>query len=204
MYRHSTTEWSGSAPVAAKGSLRAVAASSNETRCFLRFELAFCLSHSSVMLALYHDADLGACRVKPGTPARFVVTCTQDPGPSGQCPQRIGQDGFHHPSLHDPIVPVMAGSSSRLPAIALHCARAEQDAPPPSSSLRLPSLRAACRLCAASCGFTIARLPGRGQARPSTSAAGCLAAFLGCRTVRNRNGFRRDLLRRGGLTRMQV
>ena len=49
IYRHSPIEWSGSTPVAAIGPVIAVAASSNDTLCFLRFERAFLGSHSNFM-----------------------------------------------------------------------------------------------------------------------------------------------------------
>jgi hypothetical protein len=50
-YRSSLAEWSGSKPVAAMGSLKAVVASSNETLCFRRFSRAFLRSHLKFMPA---------------------------------------------------------------------------------------------------------------------------------------------------------
>ena len=46
MNRRSPTEWSGSGTVIESGSKKAVAASSNETRCLRTFSAAFSLSHS--------------------------------------------------------------------------------------------------------------------------------------------------------------
>lgn len=46
MNRRSPTEWSGSGTVIESGSKKAVAASSNETRCLRTFSAAFSLSHT--------------------------------------------------------------------------------------------------------------------------------------------------------------
>ena len=134
MYRDSAAEWSGSEPVAAKGSLKAVAASSNETRCFRRFERAFRGSHSSIMLASCHDANPSPGRAKAKTLARSVMTCPQDHRPEQnlrapvQSAQGTGQGGFHQLRFHKTIVPVIAVSSSRRRATARFCPRAGRPA----------------------------------------------------------------------------
>ena len=55
----SVIEWSGSALVADMGSLKAVTASSKETPCFLRFDVAFLGSHLN-FIPIYHERNARA------------------------------------------------------------------------------------------------------------------------------------------------
>lgn len=68
--RLSSSEWSGSAPVADKGSKNTLAASSKETPCFRRFPAAFSAFHSKRNCLQYirHGIEGGRIEESPGEP----------------------------------------------------------------------------------------------------------------------------------------
>lgn len=71
----SSSEWSGSGIVAENGSPKTVAASSNETPCFFRFEEALFLSHSklSIYRCVFRASERWSSAAREASPLQPLV-----------------------------------------------------------------------------------------------------------------------------------